>query len=216
MNNTNFKENLKQFYNTEAELRNSKSTKSDWKYRIRDKFCDLIKLENKRTLLEIGAGAGHDSRYFMDNGLKVIAVDFTSEMVKFCHAKSIEAYELDYYNLSSLDKKFDCVYAMNTLLHVPKIDLRHVLNEIDHVLETNGFFYMGQYGGNDTESDYIKKEVSDTPRLYALYSASFLKTTLADCFDIIDYETLDVRSSDDTFTFTNTFHSIIMRKKINK
>lgn len=31
---------------------------------------------------------------------------------------------------------------MNSLLHVPKPDLSHVLNEIDSVLNENGLFYM--------------------------------------------------------------------------
>ena len=85
-------------------------------------------------MLELGAGADYDSQFYMNNGLNVVAVDLSSEMAKNCREKSVEAYELDFYNLSSLDRKFDCVYAINTLLHVPKNDLYHVLNEINLVL----------------------------------------------------------------------------------
>ena len=105
MDKSSFKDNIKKYYDTEAELRNSKSVKVDWKVQVRGKFCELVKQENKRTLLELGAGAGYDSQFFMDNGLKVVAVDLSSEMVKNCRAKSIEAYELDFYNLSSLNMK---------------------------------------------------------------------------------------------------------------
>jgi len=209
MDRIDFKENIKSFYNAEAELRNSDSVKADWKIQVREMFCKLIKSENKKTLLELGAGAGYDSQYFMDNDLKVMAVDISSEMVKNCREKGIEAYEIDFYNLSSVKKKFDCIYAVNTLLHVPKTDLNHVLSEINLVLETSGLFYMGLYGGRDTENEFVRSEVSDVPRLFALHSEDYLKPTLENKFDILNFETIDVGIS----TEIEGFHSITMRKK---
>ena len=149
----------------------------------------------------------------MNNGLKVVAVDLSSEMIKNCRAKYIEAYELDFYNLSSLDKKFDCIYAINTLLHVPKKDLCHVLNEINLILETGGLFYMGLYGGQDTEYEFVKSEVSDAPRFFALHSDAYLKITLGNYFEILDFETLDIGSGTGANTAVDIFHSITMRKK---
>ena len=209
MNETPFKENLKKYYDTEAELRNSKSVKENWKVEVRKRFCEMITKENKKTLLELGAGAGYDSQFFMNNGLQVIAVDLSREMVKNCRAKSIEAYEMDYYDLASLNKKFDCIYAINTLLHVPKNDLGHVLNEIDLVLENDGLFYMGLYGGQDTENEYVVSEVSDAPRYYALHSKSYLQAMLRNYFEILDFETLHIGGG----KVGDIFHSITMRSR---
>lgn len=39
----------------------------------------------------------------MNNGLTVIAVDLSGEIIKKCKEKFIEAYEMDFYNLSSLN-----------------------------------------------------------------------------------------------------------------
>ena len=131
MNTDKIKSNLRDYYNLEAADRNNRSeNKADWKIKQRGIFCDLIIKENKETLLEIGAGSGHDSKFFMDSGLKVTAVDLSGEMVKKCKEKGIDAYELDFYDLSALNKKFDCVYSMNCLLHVPKSDLPQVLKNI--------------------------------------------------------------------------------------
>ena len=201
------KENLKKFYNQEAELRN-KSVKSDWKIKVRDDFYHLIKQENKKSLLEIGAGAGYDSHFFMDNGLKVTAVDLSSEMVDKCREKGIDAYELDFYNLSALKRKFDCIYAINTLLHVPKVDLPHVLSEINSVLDADGLFYLGLYGGEDTENEFVN-EASEVPRFFALHSDTYLKTVLEEFFQILSFETLNIGAS----TEVDLFHSIILRKK---
>ena len=141
--------------------------------------------------------------------MKVVAIDLSSEMVKNCCEKSIEAYELDFYNLSSLNRKFDCIYAINTLLHVPKKDLCHVLNEINLVLDNDGLFYMGLYGGQDTEDEFVKSEVSDAPRFFAFHSEDYLKATLTNYFEILDFEKLDI-GADGKIDF---FHSVTMRKQ---
>jgi SAM-dependent methyltransferase len=196
--------NLKKYYNQEAELRNL-SEKQDWKKHQRNKFYNYIKSENKISLLEIGAGTGSDSRYFMDCGLSVVAIDISSEMVKLCKEKNIEAYELDFYNISNLNKKFDCIWSMNSLLHVPKADLPQVLKEINLALDEKGLFYIGVYGGVDTESEFIN-EVTDAPRFFSYYSEGRIKEVLSDFFDIIDFEQIDVGRNID-------FQAVIMRKK---
>jgi cyclopropane fatty-acyl-phospholipid synthase-like methyltransferase len=196
--------NLKKYYNQEAELRNL-SEKQEWKIQQRSRFCSYVKSENKNSLLEIGAGTGNDSRFFMDCGFTVVAIDLSNEMVKLCKGKNIEAYEMDFYNISSLNKKFDCIWSMNSLLHVPKADLLQVLNEIDSVLNEKGLFYMGVYGGVDTENEYVN-EVTDTPRFFSYYSESRIKEVLSSVFDIIEFEQIDVARDID-------FQAIIMRKK---
>lgn len=205
MDKTSFKDNIKKYYNQEAELRDSKSVKSEWKIKVRQNFYNILKQENKKTFLELGAGAGYDSVFFMENGLSVTAVDISNEMVIKCREKGIEAYEFDFYDLSSLSIKFDCIYAINSLLHVPKNDLHKVLHEIDLSLNKNGLFYLGLYGGDDTETEFVKSDIPDAPRLFTFYSDNYLKNVLKNQFDIISFETLDLG--------TDIFHSIILRKK---
>ena len=202
-----FKENIQKYYNQEAELRDKKSVKPDWKVRVRENFCNLIKQENKHTLLELGAGAGYDSLFFMQNGFSVTAVDLSGEMVKKCKEKNIEAFELDFYHLSALNKKFDCIYAINTLLHVPQSDLPQVLKEILLTLDDDGLFFMGLYGGEDIETEWVNRDVSEASRFFAFHSEKTLKETLSHYFEILHFESFDIG------TGTDIFHSIILRKK---
>lgn len=204
MDTNKIKEKLRSFYNQEAEYRNS-NQKQEWKKHIRDLFCQFVKDEGKESLLEIGAGTGQDSRFFIDCGLAVTAIDFSIEMVKLCREKAIEAYEMDFYDIASLNRKFDCIWSMNSLLHVPKEDLPKVLQGIDHVMNQNGLFFMGVYGGRDTET-YLINEISDFPRFYASYSESELKTVLEDIFDIIRFCQFDVENK-------LQFQAVIMRKR---
>jgi len=203
------KENLRNYYDEEAEFRNENTSKTDWKLKARKNFLKLSKQENKKTLLELGAGAGYDSEYFKNNGLNVVAVDLSKEMVKKCVEKGIETYELDFYDLSSLNKKFDCVYTINALLHVPGNDLNNVLNGINSILNPNGLFYMGVYGGNDTESEYVKIEISEVSRFFAHHSERYLRKTLEEIFQIIAFEKIKLENTGDI----DFFYSITMKKK---
>lgn len=198
------KSNLREYYNKDAPLRNSKE-KAEWKISQRSDFCNLIKSENKKTLLEIGAGTGDDSVFFKESGLKVTAVDLSPEMVKICIGKSIEAYELDFYNLVDLNRTFDCIWSMNSLLHVPKSDLPQVLNTIDSVLNKDGLFYMGVYGGLDLEHYYLD-DFSEIPRFFSFYTEQALKDVLSCSFNILSFQQMDVGRKRD-------FQAVIMRKK---
>lgn len=200
-----FKFNLREFYNADASDRNQRE-KSDWKIDIRNNFLNLVKSENKSTLLELGAGTGHDSKFFMDNGLIVTAVDLSPEMIKLCRKKSVDAYELDFYNLPNLEKKFDSIWAMNSLLHVLKTDLPDVLCNIKAVMNDNGLFYMGVYGGIDSEHEYIKDDISQSPRYFASYTENTLKSVISGVFDILSFTQIKVGEN------THDLHqSIILR-----
>lgn len=203
------KRNLIEYYNAEAPVRNAKTVKSDWKLHVRSMFRDIIKKENKRTLLELGAGSGYDSLFFKENGFEVTAVDISPEMVKCCRDKGIDAVVLDYYDLPSFGRRFDCVYAINTLLHVPKRDLSQVVGGIASVMNSDGLFYLGLYAGDDREEDSVIAEISDAPRRFVFYSEGFLKNVLKKEFEILSFDTLSVGDGERN----DMFHSVILRKK---
>lgn len=198
------KESLKEAYNAKAHERNMNEVQ-EWKIRPREIFLSMLEAENKSTLLEIGAGHGRDSKYFKENNLQVTAVDLSEEMVRLCREKDIEAYEMDFYNLSKLNKRFDAVWAMNCLLHVEKANLCSVLKEINGVLNPSGLFFMGVYGGEDKEG--IWEDDSYIPkRFFAFYTDESIKNAVQVYFDIISFERIE--TGGDYY-----FQSVIMRKK---
>ena len=67
--------NLIQSYNKHA-LERDKDITQEWKIAERSKFLSLLQLENKKTLLEIGAGTGRDSKFFQDQGFKTTCIRF--------------------------------------------------------------------------------------------------------------------------------------------
>ncbi len=154
---------LVQAYDRYAAARDG-SVFPDWKRAEREGFTQLVKAEGKTTLLEIGAGPGRDCRFYQDNGLGVVATDISPEMIRLCRAKGVPGILMDCYRLGFKGDSFDAVWALNSLLHVPRRRLPGVLAEIRAVLRPRGLLYLGQWGGNGFEG--ILEDDHYTPKRF--------------------------------------------------
>lgn len=181
------KSNLIETYNKNGAVREAANIES-WKLELRADFLSLIKEENKSSLLEIGPGTGKDSLFFQENGLSVKAIDLSTEFVKICRQKGLDAQVMDMAELSFAEESFEAVYALNSLLHIPKKELPVVLKNIQTVLKPNGLFYMGVYG-SENESEHIWEDDPLTPkRFFAFYSDEHLQEIAGQYFEPISFK----------------------------
>ena len=118
----------------------------EFKVQERSEFLKFLKAEERKTLLEIGCGPGWDAQFFQDQGLRVLAVDNTPTMVKLTAERGVPAQVLDCYNLDDMSERFDAVYTLNCLLHIPKQDFDQILHLISSRLNDNGLMYLGLWG----------------------------------------------------------------------
>jgi ubiquinone/menaquinone biosynthesis C-methylase UbiE len=202
------KTDLRQAYDSAANERNESSLAS-WKIDERQYFLNLIQNESKESLLEIGAGPGKDSLFFKNQGLNVVSTDLSLEMVRLCRDKGLEAYQMDFQNLDFSDNNFDAVYAMNCLLHVPKVNLPAILDEIYRVLKPTGLFFMGVYGG--FESEGIWENDHHTPkRFFSFFNDDQLIQIVSKQFAPQDFKRLTVPEIADP---NMVFQRLILRKE---
>lgn len=199
-----YNEKLKETYNKYANDREKKEAQ-DWKIDQIKEYLELIKKENKKTILEIGAGPGRDSKFFMDNGLEATATDLSEEMVKICKGKGIRAFELDFLSLHKLEKHFDAIWALNCLLHVDKKTLPLVFAEINDRLKPSGLFFMGVYGGDDSEGIW-ENDIYSPPRFFSSFSDEKLKEEVAKHFNIINFKRIETGGD-------KHFQALTLRKK---
>ncbi len=118
-------------------------------------------------ILDLGCGAGRDSRRFLDRGFAVTPVDGSEE---FCRrtgeylgipVRCLRFRELEY------DAAFDGIWACASLLHVPKSEIGEVMRKAAKALRSGGAFYASfKYGeGERTDgdgrrfSDYTEKDL---------------------------------------------------------
>ncbi|QAS51748.1 class I SAM-dependent methyltransferase [Halobacillus litoralis] len=176
------KKQLSIAYDSQSNHRNDAETQT-WKIYERSSFLQRLINEEKNSLLEIGAGAGKDSDYFKTANLNVHATDLSEQMVEKCREKGLNASVMSFDELTFEKDSFDAVWSLNCLLHVPKNNLRDVLKGVQHVLKTDGLFYMGVYGGINQEGIW-ENDFHEPKRFFSFYQDEDLETVLEQYFTI--------------------------------
>ena len=154
------------FYNSNAEQYVAETVDLDIS---KNRNLFLTHIPKAGHILDLGCGSGRDSRFFLDNGYSVTAIDGSIEIAKCASdfiGKTVEVktfQELDYLNI------FDGIWACASLLHCPKYEIEDVIFKINHALKINGVVYMSFKYGEDERvdergrffNDYTESELSD-------------------------------------------------------
>lgn len=183
---------LRMAYNREQAEQRDQVEKEFWKVTERQQFLSLLQLEEKTTLLEIGAGTGIDSLFFRVNGLQVVCTDLSPDMVNLCREKGLEAYEMDFLSLDFPPGSFDVIYALNCLLHVPTRDLPTVLRKLRDLLRPKGLFFLGVYGGFEQEGVHDDDQ-HNPPRFFAHHTDEFMQRVTAPFFDLVSFKAIPIQ-----------------------
>lgn len=139
-----------EFYNAQATQYVAETVDLDVS-NIRNRFINLI--PEGGHILDFGCGSGRDSRFFLDHGYSVIAVDASHKLAKLASeyicqpVENITFQELDYL------KTFDGIWACASLLHCPKSKIGAVIQKMTKALKDNGIIYMSFKYGTDERSD---------------------------------------------------------------
>ena len=115
----------------------------------------LRHLKPSASILDLGCGSGRDSKFFLDAGYYVEAVDGSSELCNIAssfigkNVRQLMFEELDYVEM------FDAVWACASLLHIPKAGLPNILHKIGNALKENGIIYASFKYGNFLEKEMV-------------------------------------------------------------
>lgn len=132
------KYNTLEYYNKNAQLYYEQTLIGNLQENY-EKF--LSRLPKKAYILDFGCGSGRDSKYFIDNGYKVKAIDGSIEMCKLA-SKYIEQ-EVDCMRFDELDdiNIYDGIWACSSILHIEKENLSGILTKMINALKVNGVIY---------------------------------------------------------------------------
>ena len=194
---------LRQAYGPAAAAKRDDMEKEAFKVDERRRFLELLRDRGATSLLEVGAGTGHDSLYFQEQGLRVLCTDLSPAMVELCRVKGLDAHVADFLSLGVPPASFDAVYALNCLLHVPTPDLPRVLAAVGEVLVPGGLCYVGTWGGADEEGP-VRDDRYPVPRFFAFRSDQVMRQALAEQFHVLSFATFDANG--------NHFQSFVLQK----
>ena len=131
------------YYNKNADNFVANTISVDFK-KTQDKFLD--KLQGKR-ILDFGCGSGRDTKYFLEKGYEVDAVDGSEELCKAASKYTgIQVRQMLFQELAE-QNRYDGIWACSSILHLPKDELRIVFPKMLDALCSNGIIYTSfKYG----------------------------------------------------------------------
>ena len=114
--------------------------------KVQHKFID--KLEKGDYILDFGCGSGRDTKYFIDNGFKVDAIDGSEELCKLASDYTgIKVKYMYFQQLSDIDK-YNGIWACSSILHLKYEELIRVIEKMNLALKQNGIIYTSFKYGN--------------------------------------------------------------------
>jgi SAM-dependent methyltransferase len=132
------------YYNTNAKIFTEGTINVDFSS-VQIKFLD--KLPSGAFILDFGCGSGRDTRFFLDHGYSVEAIDGSKELCKIASEHTgIEVKNMLFQNLQEVCK-YDAIWACSSILHLPYAELVDVMKKIVVALKDNGLLYTSfKYG----------------------------------------------------------------------
>jgi SAM-dependent methyltransferase len=89
-------------------------------------------------ILDAGCGSGRDTKYFLSIGYQVIAIDASKEMVKLSTEYTKHQTRLmNFYSLN-FQNDFDGIWAVSSLVHIPKKNIDYIINGLANALKIGG------------------------------------------------------------------------------
>lgn len=112
---------------------------------IQNRFLD--KLHPGAEILDYGCGSGRDTKYFLEQGCKVTAIDGSQKLCKL--ASEYTGIQVKHMLFQDLDEKeaYDGIWACSSILHVPANELQDIIKKMANALRAQGIIYTSfKYG----------------------------------------------------------------------
>ncbi|MCM1162205.1 MAG: class I SAM-dependent methyltransferase [Roseburia sp.] len=135
-----------------------------------DKFLNFLSPKGK--ILDFGCGSGRDTKYFMEKGYNVDATDGSEELCKIASDYTgIKVKQMLFAELDAVEK-YDGIWACSSILHLPKNELKLILQKMAAALKKDGVIYASFKHG-EFEGERNGRYFTDfTMKLFADYLQS--------------------------------------------
>lgn len=113
---------------------------------IQDEFLGKLSTDDA-SILDLGCGSGRDTRYFLERGYQVNAIDGSAELCALASEYTKIPVRCLLFQEWNEREVYDGTWACSSLLHLTYWELDDVLNRIENALKPQGILYMSfKYG----------------------------------------------------------------------
>jgi len=173
-----------------------------------DNFLSMLK-GNK--VLDIGCAMGSFTKYVANKGFETVGIDFSPKMIEIANKKVKNAnfYVMNMLNIT-LDKKYNGIMAINSVIHIKKNKMIKVIEEFNKVLENDGIIFIILQEGDGEK--YIEEPLKpDIKEFVNFYQVDEIMQLFEKCnLEIIKMEKI---RDDAEFELGNNQLAFYLRKK---
>lgn len=133
---------------------------------LKEIYAKFLKLLPKGAkILDFGCGSGRDSKYFIENGYKVTAIDGSEKMCKLATQYINQKVKCMKFEELTDETLYDGIWACSSILHVERENLSDILRKMIKALKKGGIIYtsfkIGDYCEIKEEKyyNYITKNI---------------------------------------------------------
>ena len=106
------------------------------------------KVTSGALILDLGCGSGRDTKYFLEHGFKVEAMDGSEELCKAASEYTGITVNQQLFQDWKSEAKYNAIWACSSILHLSKQELKQVIGNIRDALLPAGIFYTSFKYGN--------------------------------------------------------------------
>lgn len=98
-------------------------------------------------ILDCGCGSGRDSKFFLEKGYQVDALDASKELCQYASAYTgLSVRHMTFAEIQA-ENTYDGIWACASLLHIPEEELPEIMVKLDRALKPSGILYASfKYG----------------------------------------------------------------------
>ena len=132
------------YYNQNADAFASSTVNVEFKG-VQDKFLSYF--PSGVYILDFGCGSGRDAKYFLSKGFQVDATDGSEELCKIATKTAGMFVKQMLFSELNENKKYDGIWACSSILHLPKDELKNVMDKMIRATKNDGYIYTSfKYG----------------------------------------------------------------------
>lgn len=150
-------------------------------------FEKFIRLLKGKKILDLGCGAGEHALYFKEQGFDVRCADISEAMISLCKEKGLNAEVMDIENLEFEENSFVGVWAVTSLLHIPKEKMRRVAEKLSEIIKPAGILYVCVKEG-EGERFVEDKHDPSTKRFFSYWRREEFLKIFENFFELVEFE----------------------------
>lgn len=151
-------------------------------YPILEKFANML---SGKKVLDIGCGPGVHLEWFRENGLDALGIDLSDSFIEICSSKGLNVRKMDMEHPILYPHSFDGIWAVSSLLHLPKEKIPAAVKAWARLLRPNGILFLSVKEGS-REGYEVDLLNGGKNKWMSFFSEEELKKFFSGSFDVVD------------------------------